>query len=134
MQDSVGRNSAGAAIRKAELTRQRLNDQRQQSLELIRDDLSTAITAIETGIPNLRLSRLQAVAEEKKYNAELKRYREGRSNTATLVQFEGELRNAQLQERLQQLNLQLAHYQLAWAQGSLLKNLGIKLQNGSEQP
>jgi len=134
MQDSVGRNSAKAAIRKAELARQRLNDQRQQSLELIRDDLSTAITAIETGIPNLRMSRLQAVAEQKKYRAEVKRYREGRSNTATLVQFEGELRNAELQERLQQLTLQLAGYQLAWAQGSLLKNLGIKLQNGSEQP
>ena len=133
-QDSVGRNSAKAAIRKAELTRQRLNDQRQQALELIRDDLSTAITSIETGIPNLRLSRLQAMAEQKKYNAELKRYREGRSNTATLVQFEGELRNAQLQARLQQLSLQLAHYQLAWSQGGLLKKLGIKLQNGSEQP
>jgi len=134
MQDSLGRKSAKASIRKAELARQRLSDQRRQAVELIRDDLSTAITAIETGIPNLRMSRLQAVAERKKYQAELGRYREGRSDTATLVQFEGELRNAELQERLQQQTLQLARYQLAWATGSLLKHLGIKLESGKTLP
>ncbi|OIO71351.1 MAG: TolC family protein [Zetaproteobacteria bacterium CG12_big_fil_rev_8_21_14_0_65_55_1124] len=134
MQDSLGRNSAKAAIRKAELARQRLSDQRQQSLEQIRDDLSAAINAIDTGIPSLRMARLQAIAEQKKYQSELSRYREGRSNTATVVQFEGELRNAELQERLQQLTLQLAHYQLAWAQGSLLKDLGIELHEGAGQP
>jgi len=127
MQDSMGRNSAGASIRKAELARQRLTDQRRQALEQIRDDLANAITAIQTGIPNLKMARLQAVAERKKFQAELKRYSQGRSNTATLVQFDGELRNAELQEKLQQQTLQLAHHQLAWATGTLLRNLDIKL-------
>lgn len=125
MQDSMGRNGAKSAIRKAELSRQRLADQRLQAMEQIRDDLAAAITAIRVGIPNLRMARLQARAEKKKYAAELKRYREGRSDTATLVQFEGELRNAQLQERLQEQTLQLARHQLDWATGSLLGKLGI---------
>ena len=134
MQDTWGRQSAKASIRKAELARQRLSNLRRQTLELIRDDLSSAITAIETGIPNLKMARLQASAERKKYQAELKRYRDGRLDTATLVQFEGELRNAELQEKLQQQTLQLARIQLAWATGSLLKNLGIEFESGMVQP
>ncbi|MDQ6965706.1 MAG: TolC family protein, partial [Mariprofundaceae bacterium] len=132
MQDNVGRNTARAAIRKAELTRQRLADQRRLVEEQVRDDLAVAITAIQTGIPNLRMARLQAVAEKKKYQAELERYRNGRSDTATLVQFEGELRNAELQQRLQQQALQLARYQLAWATGRLFKDLHINLNHLSD--
>jgi len=132
MQDNVGRNSARAAIRKAELSRQRLTEQRRLVEEQIRDDLAVAITAIQTGIPNLRMARLQAIAETKKYAAELKRYRNGRSDTATLVQFEGELRNAELQQRLQQQTLQLARFQLAWATGRLFKDLHINPGNTSD--
>ncbi len=134
MQDTLGRNSARAAIRKAELTRQRLAGQRRQTLELIRDDLAAAITAIRTAIPNLRMARRLAIAEKRKYRTELKRYREGRSDTATLVQFEGELRNAELQERLQQLTLQLARHQLLWAKGNLLDNLNIELPQTVPSP
>ncbi|MDQ6972310.1 MAG: TolC family protein [Mariprofundaceae bacterium] len=133
MQDTLVRSSAKSAIRKAELARQRLTQQRRQTLERIRDDLAAAIAAIETGIPSLRMSNRQAVAEQKKYQAELKRYREGRSDTATLVQFEGELRNARLQARLQALTLQLARYQLVWSEGRLLTRLGIDLPE-TERP
>ncbi len=129
MQDTLGRNTAKAAIRKAELNRQRLSGQRQKTLELIRDDLALAITSIDTGIPNVRMAIRQSVAERKKYRAELKRYREGRSDTATLVQFEGTLRNAELQEQLQVLTLQLARRQLDWAEGSLLNHLNIDYAN-----
>jgi len=134
MQDTLGRNNARAAIRKAELTRQRLSEQRRQTLELIRDDLAAAITAIRTGIPSLSMARRLAIAEKRKYQTELKRYREGRSDTATLVQFEGELRNAELQERLQQLTLQLARHQLLWAKGGLLDDLNIELSQTAVFP
>lgn len=130
MQDNVGRNTARAAIRKAELARQRIAGQRNLALEQIRDDLAVAISAIRGGLPNLQMARLQALAERKKYAAELERYRNGRSDTATLVQFEGELRNAELQARLQQQTLQLARFQMAWATGSLLNHLGIQLPSG----
>ncbi|HCS12937.1 MAG: TolC family protein [Zetaproteobacteria bacterium CG06_land_8_20_14_3_00_59_53] len=130
MQDNVGRNTARAAIRKAELARQRIAEQRDLAMEQIRDDLAVAISAIRGGLPNLRMARLQALAEQNKYQAELDRYRNGRSDTATLVQFEGELRNAQLQERLQMQTLQLARFQMAWATGSLLENLGVALPSG----
>ncbi|GAV20804.1 outer membrane efflux protein [Mariprofundus micogutta] len=128
MSDVLMRNSVSAGIRKAELQRQRIQSERISKLETIKSDLSAAMTAITSGRPVLEVARFQANAEKRKYNAEIKRYRAGRSNTATLVQFEGELRNAELNAELQALTLQLAARQLAWAQGTLLSDLGLSEQ------
>ena len=125
LSDVLMRNSANAAIRKAELQRQRVLAERVSTLEQIKDDLSAAITAIRAGKPILTVARKQAAAEKRKFNAEMRRYREGRSDTATLVQFEGELRNAELNADLQALTLQLAARQLSWAQATLLDELAL---------
>jgi len=125
LSDALGRNTAGAAIRKAELQRQRIEAQRISALKQIRDEISSAKTAIISGQPTLALARKQVKAEQRQFRAEMKRYRQGRSDTATVVQFEGELRNAALNAELQQLTIELAEQQLAWAQGTLLYELGI---------
>jgi outer membrane protein TolC len=125
LSDALGRNTAHAAIRKAELQRQRIQADRLRVLEQIRDDISAARTAIIAGNPTLIVAKNQVRAEQQKFNAEMKRYRQGRSDTATLVQFEGELRNAALNAQLQQLTIELAETQLAWAQGRLLYDLGL---------
>ncbi|MDX8405739.1 MAG: TolC family protein [Mariprofundus sp.] len=117
--DQLGRNSTRAAIRKSELARQRITADQLRSTEQISDQLAAASTALSSGIPFLQATRQQAVAEARKFAAEMKRYREGRSDTATIVQFEGDLRNAQLRSELQLLSLQLATTQLAWASGDL---------------
>jgi len=132
LSDVLVRNSANAAIRKAELQRQRVLAERVSAVETIKSDLSSAITAIKAGKPTLVVARKQAQAEKRKFNAEMKRYREGRSDTATLVQFEGELRNAELNADLQALTLQLAAHQLSWAQATLLDELGLS-NNNAEQ-
>ena len=123
--DVLMRNSVNATVRKAELQRQRVVSQRISTLEQIKNDLSAAITAIDSGKPVLDVARFQASAEKRKFDAEIQRYRVGRSDTATLVQFEGELRNAELNAKLQALTLQLAARQLSWAQGILLDELGL---------
>jgi outer membrane protein TolC len=126
--DTINRNSARAAIVKADLARDRIAAERVRTIEQFKDDLAAAMTTIRTAGPTLNLIRKQAQAERKKFRAEMRRYKEGRSDTATLVQFEGELRNAELNAQLQQLTLQLARRQLSWAQGSLLHELGITAQ------
>ena len=126
--DVVQRNSARAAIAKAELSRQRIISERQRTIEQIKDDLASATTAIRTGWTTLATARKQVAAEKRKFTAEMQRYREGRSDTATLVQFEGELRNAELNTELQQLTISLAQQQLVWARGLLLDELGIGLE------
>jgi len=125
LSDVLGRNSINASIRKAELSRQRISSQRLQSIEGIKDDIASASSAITSGLPTLAKAIKQAAAEQKKFSAEMKRYRQGRSDTATVVQFEGELRNASLNAELQRISLQLAHQQLLWAQGILFDKLGI---------
>ncbi|MBN4073242.1 TolC family protein, partial [Mariprofundus ferrooxydans] len=130
LSDALGRNTVNAGIRKAELQRQRIEADRSRVLEQIKDDISAAQTAIIAGIPTLTIAKKQVRAEQRKFNAEMQRYRQGRSDTATLVQFEGELRNADLNAQLQQLTLELAQTQLAWAQGRLLYDMGL-LQHAS---
>lgn len=125
LSDVLTRNSANADIRKAELQRQRVAAERIRAHEQIKSDISAAITAIQAGQPMLVVARKQAVAEKRKFDAEIQRYREGRSDTATLVQFEGELRNAELNANLQTLTLELAARQLSWARGTLRDELGL---------
>lgn len=130
LSEVIGRNSARAALEKALLQQQRVAAQRVSTLEQIRSDLSTAITSLRSGRPTLLAARKQAEAEKRKFNAEMQRYSEGRSDTATLVQFEGELLTAELNADLQALTLQLAARQLLWAQGNLLESLHIDTANG----
>jgi outer membrane protein TolC len=117
MSDALHRNTAHAAIRKAELARQRILAEQMQLLENIRDDLANIITSIQTGLPTLAAMKEQARIEKQKFLTEMRKYREGRSDTAKVVQFEGDLSNAELQAELQRLNLELAERKLAWAKG-----------------
>ena len=94
-------------------------------MEVVRDDIARTWTSLKSGIPAYRQARLRVEAEKRKLDAELKRYREGRSDTATVVQFEGDLSNAERQAELLGVSLNLAEKQLAWAQGTLLDGLGI---------
>lgn len=119
--DTPGRNSVRAALRKAELSRERIVAQQIQTTEQISDQLAAAATTLVSGAPALQMAVHQADAEARKFNAEMKRYREGRSDTSTLVQFEGDLSTAELRAQLQQLTLQLASMQLAWARGDFPK-------------
>lgn len=132
--DALGSNTARAGIRKAELSRSRIVEERRQTMEVVRDDISRTWTSLKSGLPAYRQARLRVEAEKRKLEAELKRYREGRSDTATIVQFEGDLSNAERQAELLAVSLNLAEKQLAWAQGTLLEGLGIKPeQDGANQ-
>ncbi len=119
MSDVLNRNSARSALRKAELARERIISEQLQLQEQVRNDLANAITTIRSGRPALAAAEAQARIEKQKFAAEVSKYREGRSDTATLVQFEGDLSNAELQAELQRLTLELAGRQLAWTEGRL---------------
>lgn len=127
--DTVGRHATKSSIRKAELERQQLLLERGRSLERIRDELSQALVALQTGETTLVASMERVQAERDKFLAEEERYREGRSDTATIVQFEGELRLAELVQALEDIRLRRAHRLLQWAQGSLLNDLGLNWPN-----
>ncbi|MFQ5469078.1 MAG: TolC family protein [Gammaproteobacteria bacterium] len=123
LSDTVGRKSANAAIHAAELQKDQIAVQRIQTSEQIRDEIAGLITTLKTGRTTLNLARERVSAEQRKFDAEMQRYKDGRSDTATIVQFEGDLYAAEIQAELQMLNLQLASKQLTWSKGMLLEEL-----------
>jgi len=124
--DTVVNNAAKAAIRKAALEREQVLAERRQTTELIKDDLANILALIRTGRKTLVAAKTRVSAEQKKYKAELIRYREGRSDSATVIQFEGDLRSAEIEAALRRIALLRNQRQLAWVRGSLFSDLGIR--------
>jgi len=129
--DTVVGNAAKAAIRKAALEREQVLAERSQTIELIKDDLANILVLIRTGRKTWSAAKARVNAEQKKYQAELARYREGRSDTATVIQFEGDLRSAEIESALRRIALLRNQRQLAWVRGSLLSDLGITFASGT---
>jgi len=125
LNDTLGGKSTKSAILKTELERERIHLQRQQNIENIKTELSTALTFYQNGKMMKDASKRHEQAEKIKFTTELERYRDGRSDTATLIQFEGDLRNAELQAALQDIQIQLAKQQIELATGNLLEHLDI---------
>jgi len=123
--DTVVNNAAKAAIRKAALEREQVLAERRQTTELIKNDLANILAFIRTGRATWAAAKIRVKAEQKKYQAELARYREGRSDTATVIQFEGDLRSAEIEAALRRIALLRNQRQLAWVKGSLFSDLGI---------
>ncbi|MBL4760724.1 MAG: TolC family protein [Mariprofundaceae bacterium] len=125
LNDTLGGNSTKSAILKTELERERIHLQRLQSIENIKTELSTALTAYQNGKMMKDASQQHEQAEKIKFTTELERYRDGRSDTATLIQFEGDLRNAELQAALQDIQIELAKQQIELATGNTLQHLDM---------
>lgn len=126
--DMFGRHSAKSAQQQAKLLVQKTILEKQLTEKNIHDSLATTITAINTGILSLKLARERVKAEKRKYSAELRRYRGGRSDTATIIQFEGDLSSAELVAESQNIGLNMLAKQLKWHEGILLDSLGVNLQ------
>jgi len=125
--DTVTNNAAKADIRKAALNREKILLERRQTHELIKDDMATTLSRIRTGRKTYAAAQQREKAERSKFNAELNRYSESRSDTATVIQFEGDLRAAEIETALRHIALLRAQRQLTWVQGTLEKDLGIDL-------
>jgi len=123
LSDTLTGNRTKASIRQAELSRQQAMLEQIQTRESVKSALASALTTLNSTQKIVVSAKQRAKAENSKFNAEMKRYREGRSDTATIIQFEGELRKAELQTAVQEASLKLAVHQLELARGNLLPAL-----------
>ncbi len=128
LSDVLGRRAAKAGVLRSELESLRLQAESARAVEQVRDELARIQATIASGAETLRLLRLRAGAEARKFEAELARYRDGRSDTATVIQFEGELMISELEAELQALALWLADRQFSWSRGTLFEEMGIDLE------
>ncbi|MDQ6974860.1 MAG: TolC family protein [Mariprofundaceae bacterium] len=118
--DSLAKHALKPNIQKAELALERIQLQRQQAIENIITNISEARMQYENAFMTQASAQQRVQMEKKKFNAEMQRYHEGRSDTATVIQFEGALRNAELQASLQKIQMQSARYRIELAIGRLL--------------
>jgi len=123
--DTLRDRAAEGAIRKAELARRKVLLERRRAIERIKDELSAPLTALSQRRRIYLAAKARAAAEARKFEAEIERFRQGRSDTATVVQFENDLRAAEVQVTLQEFLLRLAHHELSWAKGTLYDELGL---------
>ena len=123
LSDTLNGNATHAGIRQAELARQQIMLEKVQATESVTSELSTVLNQLNYGIRTLKAAEERVSAESQKFNAEIERYKEGRTNTANIIQFEGDLNGAELQAALQKTSLQMATQQLKLAEGTLLPEI-----------
>ncbi|MDX8387677.1 MAG: TolC family protein [Ghiorsea sp.] len=117
--DVLGHNTSRQMIRKAVLALESIKFEKTKALESLETELANITVLLKSGQATLGAAKLQVAAEKKKFAAEMARYQEGRSSTATITQFEGDLRSSQLRALIQKVSLEQTGYRLALALGEL---------------
>lgn len=129
--DVLDNKSSHAAVQKSVLVLESINIERHKTVLDLHTEIATLLNDLRSARITLKASKAQVKAEKKKYHAEIERYQKGRTPTSMVIQFEGDLRAAQLREAIQRVSLGVAEYQLALAVGELPELVGQ--QQGDRQ-
>lgn len=123
----VANRAAKANYVTAELNRQKQELAVQNTENLIRVDVRTAVRAVESGYERVTAARKNVELQQKKLDAEQKKFDNGMSTSFEVFTFQTDLRNAQLSliQALLDYNKSLAD--LERAKGTLLEAKGLKL-------
>jgi len=117
--DVFGKSANKAAIQKSLLALESIQIERRKASLDLETEIATLVDALRSNKLTLQASKAQVNAEKKKYRAQVARYKKGRAPTSVMIQFEGDLRAAELRYVIQQVNLGVNNYQLALAIGEL---------------
>lgn len=117
--DSWQHTSGAAAIQRQMLALENINVERHKMMENFATDIAIISETQRSGEVTLQALQQQVIAERKKFAAESKRYQEGRGSTAIAIQFEGDLRAAELRSVIQKVGLEQAAFRLALTLGEL---------------
>jgi len=131
--DSWQHTSGAAAIQRQLLALESINLERSKMVENFATDIATISDMQRSGELTLRALQQQVIAERKKFEAESKRYQEGRGSTATAIQFEGDLRAAELRTVIQKVALEQAAFRLALTLGELAEVNASNQQSAAMQ-
>ncbi|OIO70502.1 MAG: hypothetical protein AUJ56_05810 [Zetaproteobacteria bacterium CG1_02_49_23] len=117
LSDTIVDHAGKAGIQKAILDLEELKLAQIQAHENIKTEISTSFNALENDRKKLSAAYRQAKAEKRKYDAELERYQQGRTDLATVLQFESDLNNANLMAALQRIQIQMSAVHLLFTAG-----------------
>ncbi|MDQ7002191.1 MAG: TolC family protein [Ghiorsea sp.] len=117
--DVLNHQSSRGAVQKSVLVLESINIERHKAVLDLHTEIATLLNDLRSARITLKASKAQVKAEKKKYHAEMERYQKGRTPTSMVIQFEGDLRAAQLREAIQRISLGVIKYKLALAVGEL---------------
>ncbi|MDX8378118.1 MAG: TolC family protein [Mariprofundales bacterium] len=120
LSDTPKKAAANAKIRRAVLNIEKIKLEKNQLLERWRDELNDIISILITERETLLAAQVLVKAEQRQFNAEMKRYRRGASSTAALIQFEGSLDSARTDAEISRISIALAEQRLLLATGQLI--------------
>jgi len=105
------------AIQRSVLALESIALERKKTKEDLETEIANLRIRLSSGEATLKAAKHQVQAERKKYKVQMLHYKEGRTTTAVMIQYEGDLRAAELRYLIQQVNLNVANYQLVLALG-----------------
>lgn len=120
--------TAKAAAKTATLNREKAQIGLQNTEQSIRVDVRNAVRNVESGIKRVKAAQASTVLQQKKLEAEQKKFDNGMSTSFEVLTFQNDLADAQVAEIRARLDLVKSLADLERAQGTLLEARGLKLE------
>jgi outer membrane protein TolC len=95
--------------------------------QAIRIEVRTAVRALDSGIKLVEAERQSVILQQKKLDAEQKKFDNGMSTSFEVLTFQNDLADAELKEIQARLDFVKAKTELERAKGTLLSSRGLKL-------
>ncbi|MDH5471560.1 MAG: TolC family protein [Gammaproteobacteria bacterium] len=114
-----------AEIYQAQLDRSVALQNKKQIMEDLYYDLSSLLMEIKVSQQTVQAYQLSVTSEQKKLKEAEQRYKDGRTDTDQLIQFESHLSQAMLAYELQKIELNKRQYNLSLLLGELWKNIKL---------
>ena len=121
--DTISSQDLHSNTRKAALKIERLHWQQQQTRDDTITELSKALTQWFNATQTEEALQQQLHIEQTKFHEDMRRYREGRSDTTVIIQSEGTLQRVSLQTSLQQIQRQQALFRIQLLTGTWVQLL-----------
>src|SRR5262249_32189318 len=123
----IRNRAAEADYANAQLTRQKAELSEQNTEEVVRVDVRRAVRAVESGYERVVAARKNVELQQKKLDAEQKKFDNGMSTSFEVFTFQTDLRNSQLSLIQAVLDYNKSLADLERAKGTLLESKNLKL-------
>jgi outer membrane protein TolC len=129
----IGNHAAKANYANARIANEQAHLSGQNTEELVRVDVRRAVRSVESGYERVVAARKNVELQNKKLEAEQKKFDNGMSTSFEVFTFQTDLRNAQLSLIRAMLDYNKALADLERAKGTLLESKGLKLADQNDE-
>lgn len=120
--------TAKASAKSATLNREKAEIGLQNTEQSIRVDVRNAVRNVESGVKRVKAAQASTILQQKKLEAEQKKFDNGMSTSFEVLTFQTDLADAQVAEIRARLDYVKALADLERAQGTLLEARGLQLE------